>query len=935
MFCQETHIGKRNERGQSLIVALVVLFALFFLGTIFVALVAHNLQNAGRARNLSVAEKLAEAGIRYCDYNLTNSNDGADWRPPYQSLAQLYPGNPVLQNGDPDAIWISQGFSRINFPGGRALVRVSYHPDPTKPLGRFIKIESIGRVGTINPNDPTIFTMPPDRLRQDLVAYKQIGLGDYLFYVTNLYNDSRFQAIFGSGILSVPLMQQLGELPIRTDQNNPPGAPIRVNGDMRLIGNLDIQEPANQNQNVQVAGQIHVAQGATATINGNTILPSTDPNFSTYGGLIRDSSTLPDISGYTRSVSRTPPPTIDTPNPATGVPRYRALTRDSGRWMQRTNGTYFNTGSYGYGRGVYIPNWSDRQNQTVNGGIPGNYSLRADWLNPQWNPLGYWDGPFYKPPGAYIDLGIVTDSQGNLTSGFTITRDDAPFTDPAGRLPSQRSLVYSLFIYRSPTAPANSPPELKIENPLLRGFLQQQGITGDALDAAMPDFNGVIYAEGNIRIRGLLPSRARLSLRGAATAADRTLVQMPSLTVVSGSNIYIEGNLVRDLNGNNGHPSRTCLGLLAVNYVCVNTTMFMAPQAETGGWGSDGLDDTPPHHVRIGLSNDARFNSYGLQFSFGDDPTQYTPVNGGTQTIYLLLRHCAAPPGPSYLNLMINPALATASGNELYPFNVIQPPWIYTYPLVNPATQVFNVFEKQAFNLFQPTPANSQYTLLTQPGLLNTLDFQVDQQYAAAAGNSAGVTDYLLGGAGVEPLDIRIDALIYAQDGSFFVIPGYWFNPDPNDVRNGPNPVGETRPPGTNPLYPFYGDPLDVRITVVGSITENTTASAADQSAWMNKWGWIPATYGSSGVSVPKEHLDVSDVGISATTDLRTPAEQSDNITRGLLYIYDPVLAEPYETLNPNGGQPIRPDPNNPNLALPPVPKLPVAPGLLYFGRSD
>jgi len=56
--------------------------------------------------------------------------------------------------------------------------------------------------------------------------------------------------------------------------------------------------------------------------------------------------------------------------------------------------------------------------------------------------------------------------------------------------------------------------------------------------------NGVIYAEGNVRVRGRLPRTARL-------------------TVVSGGTIYIEGNLEKS-------DPRSTLALLADEHVCIN-----------------------------------------------------------------------------------------------------------------------------------------------------------------------------------------------------------------------------------------------------------------------------------------------------------------------------------------------------------------------------
>jgi hypothetical protein len=48
-----------------------------------------------------------------------------------------------------------------------------------------IKIESIGRVGIVDPNDPTTFKLADRTSRAERVAYLQIGTIDYLRFVMN------------------------------------------------------------------------------------------------------------------------------------------------------------------------------------------------------------------------------------------------------------------------------------------------------------------------------------------------------------------------------------------------------------------------------------------------------------------------------------------------------------------------------------------------------------------------------------------------------------------------------------------------------------------------------------------------------------------------------------------------------------------------------
>jgi len=72
---------RRAHRGQTLIIALAVLFVLLFIGGLFVVQIARNLTATGRGKDTSNAQSFSEAGINYCANQLTYSEEGADWRP--------------------------------------------------------------------------------------------------------------------------------------------------------------------------------------------------------------------------------------------------------------------------------------------------------------------------------------------------------------------------------------------------------------------------------------------------------------------------------------------------------------------------------------------------------------------------------------------------------------------------------------------------------------------------------------------------------------------------------------------------------------------------------------------------------------------------------------------------------------------------------------
>jgi len=76
------------------------------------------------------------------------------------------------------------------------------------------------------------------------------------------------------------------------------------------------------------------------------------------------------------------------------------------------------------------------------------------------------------------------------------------------------------------------------------------------------------------------------------------------------------------------------------------------------------------------------------------------------------------------------------------------------------------------------------------------------------------------------PLPVRIEALIYAQNGSWFVIPGRWFNEDPDDLAVDP----------TAWEAPGYHEPLNMKISVYGAVSENLPADLGSAANWTSKW---------------------------------------------------------------------------------------------------
>jgi hypothetical protein len=1096
----------RAQRGQTLIVALAVLFLLLFIGGLFVTTVGRNLVTAGRSRDTSDAQALAQAGLDYCNTQLNTTPEGADWRP--------VPTTP-LSNNDPDYYYLERGFTRVPLSGGRALVRVAYDPHPANPSSQALRIESVGLPGELpapgQPQDPTIFITVASqshlpRLRRELVAYKQIGLLDYARYITNKYRSSGPNYIgtpsIGNGVATVLGNSMLGYNQYQSGVNNGAsgvnevlyGYPMRVNGDVIFGSDVYLYESMRGNtdptlapEKVLVSGSvINQSQHSTraySSVNdllypaylnqeidqapnaNNVIRGSADAaGFTTLGGIVRDGSSSPDTSGYPRSVPFLTPPNLDTVD-GNGVSRYRALTRDSGYYYQDpVTGQNTNTGQYGYGSGIYVNNTADVQAETQTSTINGSYSLRADWLNPNATfAQGFWNGPFYRPPGVLVEL---------LGDTIRLTRsDNQSFVNPDGT-PNAQGDSKTLII------PLTNTDRGTIALPGNIGFLAPLPHDGDTAtdDPTTPNLNNpfgdkhsygvnvVLYAEGNIRVKGVYGAvtdpQYNFSQDGQ-TVNDVTVHKLGRvhITLVTAGTAYIEGNLVKGdgyiSNGTAIMERGSSCSILAENYVCVNSTMFMQPQSQTNVW-SRLNPDLNAFNSELGQSQQ-RFDA---SFSWGVNPTSYT-TGGVASPVWLFLRHgVVGASNVATINMLVNPgasdpnATAGQTGyyqNSLYYFNeygssqgnapgnnvYFSEPELYLLGVKfiqgsNVAIQDTHAnsssFEQKAFPLNEmlhgrPIDANTSTNaagtlpLTLTPGYANTFRFQIDQTAQALLGGSndavlggASISDYLIGALMVAPLDIRIEATLYAQEKSFFVIPGYALNPDPSDTRqhyqvtnvrvsySGLYATGGVDTPEDQNLkavFPFYNQPSDVRITLVGSIAENYAAAQSDQQAWMTRWGFIPAYYGATdpslngganGVPVPDDHLLVLDPydsanqfanlvpGLDTSLNYRTPIESLPTalppgvntitpdlnpyqITRGQRMMYDPILAMPYyhptdNTLSPDSAVKTRkqralrfiattitvPNVTTPYhivQVLPAIPRLPVCPDYTYAGDSE
>jgi hypothetical protein len=965
-------LNRNRDRGQTLVIVLIIMFVLITLGFVVMLVLSREITATGIARERNVADDLAQAGVRYSYSQLRFSEEGADWRPeppqpvPADVNPNLPPGlgpnsdpeNPAATNPDPDYFWLRrQGvpgnadpndrggpdglgcFTRLNYDTGRTLVRVLYAPsgsnlvlpnatiDPNKSkLRSYTIVQAIGRPGAFNSLDPTSVRQPDPQNYREVAAIVPIGIIESGYYISNKEQRGQPAQIgnphdFGANFMgsTVHVKRLFGGTVI----NGPGGmrtlgAPIYVNGDLEIFGNVadpqgqsgievflndDFGDQFSTSGDVSFAEsnaplRLQLASGGAV----NPVIPTASANagFNTFGGAFRDGRETTDNAGYPRTVQRKEPPLVDEVDPNTNQIRYRYATRDSGIIGPGN----FNTGRLGYGRGVYINNDDDVNRDSEDGG----YTQRTDILNPNQHPDGFWQGPYYIPPGVVIDL---------RRDGFVITRspENGSWRFYDGQDSGRLTLRFKLGV-----ASAN-PNDIRLINEFTPGVTNFGQPTQNDFAQGLP-FNGLIYAEGNVRVRGMIP------MVGSGQSARGV-----QITVVSLATGYVEGSILKS-------TPTSMFALLCRDNVVVNTSMFQGPTINTTlQVVRDNNDPTSPARLRVDTQHEFQI---GLQFPIDpltgqpyltsysfNNPNRDPTLSTSPASSSVWLAHAADFNHSTFMNMLINAPF----GQPEYLFDEVSPNAagafyppgqpIPTYGLADPGSQVLPVYEKRRFEIVTSRQQLFGNYTLFPGGDENFLTVKLDNTISAPDRG-----DYYFSRMFVAPYDVRIEAALYAQEGSFLVVPGPWANPNPNDRRDAyTSTVERFNAFQAHPFFPFYSEPVDIKVTIIGSVSENFPASIADQSLWLQHWGWIPAEYAETGDYIPDQHMP------------RIPGTNNPDFSNAfyapnLTINYDPTMVSgrPGGTFDPSVAM-VRVDEYG--RALPPLPKLPVGTKLMYFGEIN
>jgi len=867
----------RGRPGQAVVLVLLILFVLVIISAVFVAILSRNLAMTSRGRESSSTGQLAAAGIDFANQMLTTSPLGADWRPPFPPAPKKLKddhsplagydeqGNAVsaftwkaldspeaddpdyrtyydaeeISSGlapqpvvvydkpanDPTRVVIGTGylpgFSKYPDPRelplrssieGYFLLRIEYDPKHTDRLSKYLKIISLGH----SLRDPLVF--------RRLVAYKPLGITEYVRFVTNADrsardndwgippwidydNDKSNSEQYTEG--GAPIPDSIYKPDDRTAVTDLYG-PVRFQGDLFFRGaNRFFLWPNStsnyRNDRFEVVGDlkystVDTAMGTILDLYDNTASGLQIPVYNIASSPYEKPAafTYQDSLGnlvLRRHVRRIAPPDIFTKEPATGVIRYEAITRRSGSWI-KVGGKDRNTGEFIYSEdatgdkifpaGYFVDNPTDVQFTHSLESLRNNFlrPITGGSLNTNWQ--GTTDYPYYVPPGLTITL--WPGALGSTTDKYPVTWNPADPDCP--KITLTRSDGQDFRKVRDTGG----------------GVLADES-AGASLDLPYPP-NGIIYCTGNVVIHGSLPQRGRIP----ATAQ----YYFDNLTVVSGGTIYIDAGLKTPQSSATGLSARyrSYVALLARDMAVLNPTL----SGRIGG----GAGAAPPIILNGDLSLEA--NAPGSQ------STHYEIRPGGSYVLrsdvitdladptLLTLTHSGADPGPTIINVLINGQFLDFDPNT----SGVQNKYTFTSsPTVPPddATRSNHLspdFETKSWDI-------TSY-LDRAAGAVNYITVQLDPSSS---------TSYWLENLKLTS-EIHVDALVYAQNGSWFVIPGKW--------ADASSPTGQDAIDGLR-----YNTPIFFR----GAISESHPADSPAVADWVNKWSY---PYYLTGDSTDKPH---------------------------------------------------------------------------------
>ncbi|MGD9495062.1 MAG: hypothetical protein AB7Y46_02005 [Armatimonadota bacterium] len=943
-----------GRRGQALLIAVLLMMAILLVGILFVALVTYNQSQSARHEDMVAAQALAEAGIRYAVYQLHNSTEGADWRPP-DPPAMYTDGSTDPEIWGPDGLpqtdddyytdteltrgwapeinaatgeYVRRGYTRYPDPlrpgattepandpfmgRGYFLLRVSYDPwepgdpAPPDPMDWHIKIESIGRVeGT--------------EVFRKLVAYKPISMLDYARFVHDATGDGR--------------PAQLG-VPPYIDMDNdgtiPPGSgttpsvewisttvegPVRVNGLLQLAGgpHLDGGTPVEASTKFLLLDRISPAgfpRRDVIEVTGGIDMLNDD------GDGVHDPDenaaevTLDDGTGTTTDfLLPSTDPAFNTfgghvrdglPGTSAGEPRFvqriapPTLTLGEGlKPMDRYRELTRDSGD----TVEYPPGSGDYVTAGMWGFGAGIYIDNFDdtQFNHQIDQLiADWQRPSLAggtpPPDSGWNALMTTYAPPGVKIELLPTEAAAGAFSTA--LPLGAGEVWW---------PNHEPGQPGIRITRYDGTWRQPDGTDSGERTIVMDYP-TSWLDGTTDVvrYPVIMAEGNVRISGQlppaiADAAGNTR-RTYELTVVSNATIYIDGQLLSPndyLAAPVPEERNTKIALLARDCVCLNTTQIV-PQLTTGtapAVPDDPLNPTDvDKHWELAPGSDGR--AYSVFFWGG-------PPNGSSAA--LVVRQTAGDPGPSGVSLT---TWVSGTGYSAYTFGTPPPPMVPTTFVFVPPGAVFpdGSVPPQPYGIDAIAPNWAPYR------------------------NGAAALPWDLAGA-VDPTPGLLNGIIlqHADPHLSAGSTSYWLKKWKIAEYNGDGlPVGAINARVNAAVYAERGcwyvltsDYFDetvtgpqavenrrynYQITFTGTIAENFTASVEAAQDWTDKLAW-PAAYAGNTIDT-----------LSQWGTIQYHFDETLRLAR----FHGPVA-----------------EPAHPAANLPRMPLLPVSPDLAYYGEAQ
>jgi len=935
----QRHNAYKNKyaySGQALILVVLIMFLLLGLSGVFVAVISNSFTVSVRASDRARLTTVVLNGFTYATNNLLSSSQGADWIP------DLGP-----DNANPGWIKDGNGFYKVDISYGSNTSKGDSDLWFESENDKYVKIDVNARY--VLDNEPNLQNVDEEEklayekafrsgkryLHRRIVAFMPIGLTDNIMWITNKDNSPE-PTVLGSTLWlkDINLIRNAngtggelaGEPYEDADPANPAAFYPRYTGSVRA--NSDLM-PANIHLELLKSPLHNVARRDNITISGKLL------DNSSYGFISKlfDEpkafiSGMDFISSNALVIDSIKNPLLETmqaPSIADdNFARYRYLTRDSGEWPSDHTHSV-NPAHYGRGDGIYINNPDHIQ-------FGGNLDkLHKDFLNIGSNEAdSCWINGNYDPFGAKKAVEII------LKEYFVVDNE------------------------ANPTKAISTPKiQLRCDTPIFYDLVRDELVETITIDYPK---NGVIFAEGNIVVRGNLPASRNMDsnyyniapatgeylfggrVGGADYEKDASdnytnnltsieyyrsdLNRRYDLTIVSGGTIYVDGNLespatrkvsFKKKSGDtedtikSGDPYDSKLALLAADDVVLNPTNYITYSGDTmdmttidgKGWVID--NSSLPFEINFRLSG----SNAGMVFWFkgaGDgslyDPAAYSIMNMSVNGNPYIFNDDVSLPEIEKASYYFGSELAKDSY-----FNWLNPLSVNWSQVMTPPSVIWqNIIVGGTPGDPGSFPAINPSDLLDS-GELNKIRFTLGN--GSTTGYYLAVDDKI-DAATPTNFDIIVDALIYAERGSWFIIPGAYFNDD-SDMNTVPEDV----------LIAYRESP-DARIYINGAINVNRFAGVEYESEWLKHWrGKNSNYYGPDGDLDPVTSLDPYD-GISswklhATIDMAYA-------TTGISYTYDPGIIRPVCYDVDGNGSLVR--------YYPRLPKLPVSPSIIAYGMS-